>query len=442
MKTCLVFRRFVSHRFIHSVGRWIVPLGLVYDAASAPIQPVDLAYLATLRAEVRAAHPGVAGAQARAAAAEATVRAVRRWDDPTAGVAGRLASSERRGGEGEFAFSGEQGLPQPGLYAARRHEAKAGVAMAMAEIGTAALAAEVRVIKTTVALALTDESMALGAQQLAWLVQQESVTRVSLGDPQSTAVPLLRMGAELARDRQRLASLTPQRLGLVGQLNTLLGRPLGAEWPELALPDQVTEPTANELIELLARLPLANPRLLALKGSSAAALAGVEVAQRVRQPRFALTAETWTIGEQRHVDTVLGARMSLPWGQRAVYRAQVDRARELARGVALDFQSLERDLRGEVVAIHAAVSVAAQKSLNLRAGVIPRLAEASKALDNAWLSSRVSLLEILEARRALLAALLDQRSAVADYASAQESLRALVPPLNANLVPLRPPPSP
>jgi hypothetical protein len=49
-------------------------------------------------------------------------------------------------------------------------------------------------------------------------------------------------------------------------------------------------------------------------------------------------------------------------------------------------------------------------------------------LQAAWISSKATLLEVLESRRALLSARLEQRRAVAAQSAALEKLRSIIPP--------------
>ena len=54
--------------------------------------------------------------------------------------------------------------------------------------------------------------------------------------------------------------------------------------------------------------------------------------------------------------------------------------------------------------------------------------KATQATEGAWISSKATLLEVLETRRALLNARLEQRRFIAAQRAALEMLRSIVPP--------------
>lgn len=147
-------------------------------------------------------------------------------------------------------------------------------------------------------------------------------------DPQATAVEPLRLEGEVAQERQRWDSAARRRVSLMRQLNTLLGRPLDEAWTPLALP------TAAELPSLpneLSRLPVANPMLLALTGSTRAAQAGVEFSGRSASGSSSVGAESSVYSGGRFIETLVGAKMTIPWGNRSVYQANIDRSRQHRR---------------------------------------------------------------------------------------------------------------
>lgn len=398
--------------------------GLLTAHAAEP-RLLDTTALDALRLEVRTNHPTVAAARARAEAAAAGIRAVRLWEDPMAGLSFRGADIERRRDDGDIGVMAEQVLPRRKLYDARKEQATAEYSIMQAETRTAALNLETLVAQAALELALADEALVIQSNQIAWLEGMAVNAREKAKDPQATSVEPLRIEGEVAQERQRWDSAARRRVSLMRQLNTLLGRSLDEAWTPLALP------TAAELPSLpagLSRLPVANPMLLALTGSTRAAQAGVEVSRQERKPVFSVGAESSVYSGGRFIETLVGAKMTIPWGNRSVYQANIDRARQQQAAAEREFDALERRLRGEAIAAHTEAENSARQAATFTIDVLPRLEKAAQASEGAWVSSKATLLEVLEARRALLNARLEQRRFIAAQRAALEVFRSIVPP--------------
>ncbi len=399
--------------------------GILSTDAAEP-RLLDTAALDALRLEIRTNHPTVAAAEARAGAAAAGVRAVRLWEDPMAGLLFRGADIERRRDDGDIGVMAEQVLPRRKLYDARKEQATAEYSIMQAETRTAALNLETLVAQAALELALADEALVIQSNQIAWLEGMAVNAREKAKDPQATSVEPLRIEGEVAQERQRWDSAARRRVSLMRQLNTLLGRSLDEAWTPLGLP------TAAELPSLpagLSRLPVANPMLLALTGSTRAAQAGVEVSRQERKPVFSVGAESSVYSGGRFIETLVGAKMTIPWGNRSVYQANIDRSRQLQAASEREFAALERRLRGEAIAAHTEAENAARQAATFTVEVMPRLEESVQATEGAWVSSKATLLEVLDARRALLNARLEQRRFIAAQWAALETFRSIVPPV-------------
>ena len=400
---------------------WLSMAPLAVPAAEA----LDASHLEALRAEVRAHHPSVAAARARRAAADAGVKGVRLWEDPMVGLGFRAAEADRRHDEGDLAFSVDQPLPRRRLFEARKSVAAAERSVMAADEQSAILSLEVSVGLAAYELALLDESRRIQTNQVRWLENLVVVARGKLRDPAASTAEALRMEGEFARERQHLTGAEHRRASLARQLSTLIGRPAESVWPELALPEDAG--ATPPLEGVLARLPQVNPMLRAGAGSSAAARASVDVACQEAKPVFSVGADSTVYSGGRFIDTMALAKVTLPWFNRSVYQANIEQARQKQQSLDRDRDSLEQRLRSEVMALHAEAENAARQARTLREDVIPRLDKAAQATENAWISSQASLLELIESRRSILAARLEERQLVTAHLVALESLRGLVP---------------
>lgn len=382
--------------------------------------------LNALRAEVRTNHPALAAARARMEAAEAGVRAVRLWEDPMVGMAMMGAEVMMRRDDGDLMFEAEQALPRRKLYQAQKKKAVAERAVLHAEAKTTALELETMVAMTAVELALADEMVSLMSNQVAWVESLALNARQRLADPMGMAAEPIRMDSELAQEQQRLQASRRERARLARDLNILLGRPLDSRWPVLRLPARAE--ITPSLEEELGRLFDSNPMIAAQQQMAEAARAEVEVARRERTPMFSAGVETRIYSGGDFRETTVGAKMTLPWFNKSAYRAALEAAQRQLEATSRDIEALERKLRQQAVAVHAEAETAAEQATLFAAQVIPRAEKASDAMRLAWLSAKASLLDVLESRRSVLNARLEERRAVAAHRAALEKLRSIAPP--------------
>lgn len=401
-------------------------LALVSPGFAQEPRLLDASFLDTLRVEVRTNHPSVAAAQARVLAAESGVRAVRLWEDPTANAGVMAADQEMRRGDGDLIFGVEQMLPRRKFYEARKARAGAERAIFEAETRTAALNLETLVAQSAIELALVDEMLAIETNQLAWLESMAANAREKLKDPMANASEPLRIESEVAQERQKIDTTQRQRIRLARQLNILLGRDRDEAWPNLRLPESATLTPA--LADELARLYQVNPMLQALLNTAEAAKSEIEVARRERSPIFSVGVESSVYSGGDFRQATVGAKMTLPWFNKSVYRANTDRAIQQQAAAEKEAEALARRLRGEAVAAHTEAETSARQAKTISEEVIPRAGKAVESTQNAWISSKASILEVLDARRSLLNARLEERRSVAAHRSALEMLRSIVPP--------------
>jgi outer membrane protein TolC len=399
---------------------------LVSPAHAQETHLLDAPFLDRLRAEVRTNHPSVAAAQARVLAAESGIRAVRLWEDPMAGLGFMAADREMRMDDGDIMFGVEQMLPRRKLYEARKARAGAERAIFEAETRTAALNLETLVAQSAIELALADEMLAIQTNQLAWLESMAANAREKLKDPMANASEPLRLESEVAQERQKIDATERQRTRLVRQLNILLGRGTDEAWPNLRLPESAT--LTPGLSDELARLYQVNPMLLALLNTAEAAKSEIEVARRERSPIFSVGVESSVYSGGDFRQATVGAKMTLPWFNKSVYRANTDRAIQQQAAAEKETEALARRLRGEAVAAHTEAETSARQAKTFSEEVIPRAGKAVESTQNAWISSKASILEVLDARRSLLNARLEERRSVAAHRAALEMLRSIVPP--------------
>ena len=387
---------------------------------------LDTQFLENLREEVRRNHPTIAAANARVEAARSAVSAVRLWVDPMVGLGFMAAERSMRADDGDLMFMTEQVLPRRKLYEARKASASAERARLDAEKRNSVVALESYVAKAAIELALIDETLLIEKTQLQWLERMTINAQEKLGDPTGSASEALRIESELAQEKQKVDSMLRSRLSVTRQLNILLGRSPVEVWPNLALPGAAA--LTPSLSAELERLYRGNPMLQALLEAEHGAKSEVEIARREQRPIFSVGVQSsvYSGGDFRQA-TVLG-KVTLPFFNKTSYRANVERAERERIAAEKEIEALKRTLESDVVRAHTEAETAAHQAITFSKEVIPRSEKAATSIQSAWISSKSTLLEVLESRRAMLNAQLEERRFVAAHQASLETLRAIIPP--------------
>ena len=403
----------------------VLLLTWIHPGLTANARPfvVDRQSLSEWQEEARRSHPTVAAANARAKAARAATGAVRLWQDPMVGLGLTAASRMMRKDDGDVRLMAEQQLPRTGLYLAQREKALAAARTSQAGVEVSANMVSLEVAKTALELALADETLAIEAQQFSWVERMATNAKEKLKDPAANAAEPLRLESELTQERQKLAAAERERSRLAQQLNLLLGRPVTQAWPLLTLPpvSDATPVVKNEWQALIAQ----HPRLAVLKHMVEAAGAETAIAREEKKPMVTLSLETNAYHNGDVRDTMLGVRLTLPWWNRAIYKANEERARQEREAAVKDIESAERELGSQAVMAIAEAQTAGRQAIAFTKEVLPDAEKAAQAVENSWVSTKSTLAEVLEARRSLLMARMEQRRFVAAQQAALATLRSL-----------------
>lgn len=382
-------------------------------------------FVSKIKAEMRAQHPSVAAAQAKAGAAGAAVRAVRLWDDPMFGIAFMAARRSMRQDDGDIMAMAEQSLPRRKLFQAQVQKADSERAARTAELHGVSVNLEREVAHSVLELALMDETIVLSEEQVKWMEKMAATARERAIDPQGSAADPMKLEASLAKDQQMLASMRLERESMARRINVNLGRPMTQNWPRLVLPNQPgQEPSLKRLLESITRQ---NPHVAAMSHMADAAAAGVNVAEHERDPVFSIGVEGAGYSGGDFRQATIGIKMTLPWFNDPIYRANEERARLEHRAALLERDALERNMRAEVVMDYTQAEKAGQLASRYAGEIIPLLAKTAENVESAWVSSKAMLMEVLIARNELLGAQMEQRRQLAAQRAALEMLRAHVP---------------
>lgn len=389
------------------------------------IKLVDEHFLSALRIEAARKHPSAIAAKFKSAAAGYDVRAVRLWNDPKVGLGFMAAERAMRADEGDVMLSLEQPFPKPGMFEAQRRKAEALGRAELQNSRTSSLAAGAEAARSAIEVALADESISLQQSQIIWITAMTENAKQMAAGPMGSSTDALRMETELAKENQMLDAARRSREGYAQKLNLTLGRPLDARWPTLKLP--ATPPPVPLAQAEIARIPYVNPRVRAMREMVGAANAETRVADRERQPEFAVAIDTrlYSAGDIR--STTVGVTMNLPWLNDSSYQAKVDAAknRELAAGH--DVETLRREVAAMVLTAVTEATNAAAQARAYSGEIHEKAIKATQTTEAAWISSKTPLTDLLDSSRSLFSIRLEQRRFTAMQLAALEELQTLVP---------------
>lgn len=391
---------------------------------------VDAGFLSRIRTEAATHHPSTTASSLKIAAAADDLRSVRLWNDPTIGLIIMAAERARRRDEGDVRLSVQQTLPRPGMYEATRAKADALRMVEVEASRTRRLGISAESATDVIELALADEAIALQTAQLGWLAKMAENAKQRAANPDGSSLEALRLDVELAKETQILEAAKRSRTSLAQQLNLKLGRAMESPWPPLKLPDSAApSPLASAEI---ARIPYANPLVRSMRATASAARSDTRVADREKLPVFSLGLESGIYSGGGLRDVSLGLNMTLPWFNEASYDAKVSAAMNRERAAGQGIETARLEIAAKVLSVATEAANAAAQAKAYSGGIHDQALQASRTAEAAWISSKASLTDLLDANRTLLSIRLEQRRFIAMQLAALEELNQLVPPAKPN----------
>lgn len=380
-------------------------------------------YIKGLIGEAVASHPSVEAAEARSQAATAAISALRLWEDPELGLGTRAASREMRMDEGDIMVGLEQVLPRKGLFRAEQRRATAEQQVQQATRQQTEAELGLTVGQTVLELALADELIRLQSENLVWLKTIVGIAGERAKNPDASATESLRLESELALRSQSLASLKRQRLQYATTLNLLLSRATGNAPGALALDNSPSKLT--NAIALRQRLEQNNPQLAAMRHQAEGAQAETDASREKRKPVISVGVETNSYSGGDFRDAMFAVRVTLPWFNSSVYQADIDRTESLRDATLGDLAAQQRELYTQFITLITEAQNNQELFDSYSDEVLPKTGKALETTQNAWVLSKASLLEVLDARRLLLDAKAEQKRALAARQVADQALIAL-----------------
>lgn len=380
-------------------------------------------FIQRLVTEAVTTHPSIEAAEARSLAANSAIRAVRLWEDPQLGLGLTSARKAMRMDNGDIFVGINQMLPRPGLYKAEKRRSIAAEKAQQATQQQTATELGFTVAQATLELALADELIRSQIAYLEWLKSIVNTAQERSKNPNASATESLRLESELAVRSQTLASLQRQRVQYATTLNILLGRPTDSSWQSLRLDPEATE-LAN-VAALKVRLEQDNPQLAVTRHQIEGAQAEADAAREKRKPILSVGVGTNTYSGGDFRGAMFTLNVTIPWFNRSVYQADIARAEHLRESTLKDLAAQQRELYTQLTSLMTEAQNNRQLVRAYTYEVLPKTEKSVQTLESAWVSSKATLLDMLDARRALLEAQQEQHRYLAAQHVAYQALSAI-----------------
>src|SRR6185503_8161723 len=124
--------------------------------------------------------------------------------------------------------------------------------------------------------------------------------------------------------------------------------------------------------------------------------------------------------------------LSLPWGNRSRYAADIKREQLKAEAAQLDLADMQFGMREEIIRMAAQIENARREALLYRDDISPRTEQAVNVARSNWLNNRGTLRDVLDTRRMWIEARAVEARALAEQHAllAELSLHCGVEDLN------------
>jgi outer membrane protein, heavy metal efflux system len=160
------------------------------------------------------------------------------------------------------------------------------------------------------------------------------------------------------------------------------------------------------------------PQLDVMRASLRQAESSVAFARKQRLPDVSVGLEGRQYadtGEFREGMVLFG--LSIPWGNRARYSADIKRETRKADAAQFDLADMQLAMRDDVTRHLTLIENARREAELYRGDIIPRSEQAVTVTRENWLNGRGTLRDVLDARRALLDAQTAEARALAEHHS-------------------------
>lgn len=380
--------------------------------------------IAQLMAEAQTNNPGQLAANSRVKASAANVGSIRVWDDPMFLFGGSVFSP--RGMDpammGDLTYGIQEKLPLWGMPKLNRQMARAEMSASEAEADYRFQQLRRDITKQLFETVLAERVMDIDEQDLIWLKTTASAMDANYRAGQTDAGDSLQIQNEVALRNDQLQT---DRLELSHDrffLNRLLNRKTDSPWPPLQLPPVAAPVPFTE--KLLSLAMNHEPQLKIMDRQIEQAKAAAELARRSRLPDISVGVQgNQYSGDGRFRSGMFTLSFPLSWGNSGKYRKDYEREEDNEKAAEQDRADELLNVHQEVHHMTIQLDAARRQALLYQNEISIRAWQALADKLASWESGRVTLREVLDARRdALDAQLMVARATAEQYQMLAELL--------------------
>jgi outer membrane protein TolC len=363
-------------------------------------------------------------AGARTTAAAANVASIRQWEDPKASLGYMAARTANRADDGDVIYGVEQKLPLFKKPESARLVAQSGQAIAEATVEYQFQRLRADLTRAVLRTALAEREQQLTREDQAWLDAWTATLEEMNRNGRASSTDLLRLNSDRSKRAAQLVTIEHDLAHDRVTLNRLLNRPPESSWATLELPE-LAAPVPDTEVLLQAALQ-SEPRLRVMQREVEQASAVVNATRRQRMPdaSVGLEGRSYSGNGSFRSATVLFS-VSLPWGNGAKYRADLEREQQRQQAAELEISDYTLTLREDIHRLVTAIDAARREALLYRDEILPRAQQTLATTRAMWESERSPLRDVFDTRRAIVDAQLAYARAVTNQYNAMAELALL-----------------
>lgn len=395
--------------FVAQAGPEVRP---VPSAAERFVRTGTAPGVAALLREVLERNPRLAAARARARAAAQKAPQAGTLPDPRFGVGLFLLPPETRTGPQRASASLSQHFPWFGKLTLRERAALEGASAVAQRAEAVALDVVSEARRLAIRLAFLVEEQRIVEEDLATLSEFERLARAHYETGAGLAQAVVKLQAEITRDRTRLLDIDAARVRVAAALNELRDRPAGAALPKVSLPELPELPP--DLAELRRWAEHRRPEVLAALAEIERSRTMVELAHKDYRPDFTVGLTYTAVGGRSDPagklspppdngeDIVgLAASINLPIRKRRL-TAQVREAIESRGAAEAIHRTALSEISGALEDLGARIPILRDQYDLFHAVLGPQAEESLNSARYAYETGRADVLDLLDAERVLL----------------------------------------
>jgi len=366
-------------------------------------------------------HPAFGAARGQLGIADGELRASRQLSNPELGLS--VGESE------EFAGAGRRSiwdleltipLQWPGTYLYRIKAARSGVEAARFDAKAARLEVYRELRSLYLAIARDQETLRTMRESERELVKLTEIARLRVDQGEARPLELMRMEGELEDLRLEIERAESAAAVHRDQLSLWLGGKLPSEFTVSV--DYANLPAPPQLDDALARAANNSPVIMAARARRIQTLHSVAAERHSIVPDLGIGAFYGEEFDTRNYGGLITITVPL-WNWN---RGGIARARSEAQRATAESDLIEKRIHSAVMEEHARARSALDAVRRYQTGILPRARKALADLETLYQTGECGLIDVLDARRALIRARTGLNAVQFDYLNAILELTVLI----------------